>query len=364
MRLVATKTVKSGSILGKPIFNDKGQALLNEGVKLENRLLLRLLKMGIDYIFIKDSKTDDIVLKNNIPEKLRREAVKTIETTFQQLQQTKGMSPSLVIEKSSKQFRSIIRNLLDELKHNQLISLLSEVYVYDNYIYSHSLNVTLYSIAIGFELKLPIKEIEILALGAILHDVGKMKIPESILLKAGRLTESEYDAIKKHAEEGFRILKSVQTLPLLVAHCALSHHERLNGSGYPRGIKSQDIHLYAKIIAVADVFDAVTSNRVYRQAMLPHEGLEIIYGGSGILFDPIIVDAFRKSVVIYPNGLTVVLNDGRKGVVAGQNVGLSERPIIRVIEVNGKSIDEPYDIDLKRELTLVITSCDTADKTD
>ena len=96
---------------------------------------------------------------------------------------------------------------------------------------------------------------------------------------------------------GFAILKGVKTVPLIVAHCAYQHHERLDGTGYPRGLKNTEIHYFAKIIAVADVFDAITSNRVYRNAMLPHEGLEILYAGCGRLFDLKIVEAFRSAVV-------------------------------------------------------------------
>ncbi|PAF17147.1 hypothetical protein CHH61_23915, partial [Shouchella clausii] len=91
----------------------------------------------------------------------------------------------------------------------------------------------------------------------------------------------------------------VETIPLLVAHCAFQHHERLNGSGYPRGLQGNEIHDFGKIIAIADVFDAVTSNRIYRQAMLPHEGLEVLYAGAGKLFDKKVIEVFRQAVAVY-----------------------------------------------------------------
>ncbi|HYK72487.1 MAG TPA: HD-GYP domain-containing protein [Pseudoneobacillus sp.] len=363
MRLVATKTVETGAILGKPILNEKGQILLNEGVKLGDLVITRLLNLGIHFIYIKDKNTENIVITENISEKLRKEAILTIESTFLEISNVSQNDLTFIMEKSSKSFRGLIRKLLDELKSNpNLLTLLSDVYTYDNYIFTHSLNVTMYTLALGLELELSVKELEMLGLGAILHDVGKIKIPEEILFKPGRLTEEEYEKVKMHTEDGYHILKKVQTLPLLVAHCAYQHHERLNGSGYPRGIGGEDIHLYGKIIAVADVFDAVTSNRVYRNAMLPHEGLEILYAGSGDLFDPKIVEAFRKAIAIYPNGLTVELSDGRKGVVSKQNVGLSDRPIIRILEEQGKPILDTYELDLKSELSLIITKCDTTMK--
>ena len=123
-----------------------------------------------------------------------------------------------------------------------------------------------------------------------------------------------------HPEEGFKLLRKTQAVPLLVAHCAFQHHERLDGKAIQEGFKESKIHDYAKIITVADVFDAVTSNRIYRAAMLPHEGLELLYSGVEKQFDTNIVKAFHKAVAIYPVGITVELNDEQKGVVVKQNV--------------------------------------------
>lgn len=360
MRLVSALTVQPGAIVAKAIYNEKGQILLNEGVQLSEGIINRLQASGISNIFIKDQQTDDIQFEGTLSDPLRREAIQTINSTFVELQNNTSISSSFVIEKASKRFTELIRNLLTELNEKkELMTLLSDAYSYDNYIFTHSLNVTLYSLAVGMQLKLSRKELEILGTGAIFHDIGKLNVPLDILLKPNKLTDVEYLTIKKHTEDGFNILRKVQTIPLLVSHCAFQHHERLNGSGYPRGIKGEEIHFFAKIIAVADVFDAVTSNRVYRSALLPHEGLEILYAGSGTLFDQSIVEAFRLSVAIYPVGITVQLNDGRKGVVSRQNVGLGDRPIVRILEENGSKVS-PYEIDLKKELTSVIMNCDTS----
>ncbi|MDP4085631.1 MAG: HD-GYP domain-containing protein [Bacillota bacterium] len=363
MRLVKTATISQGAYLGKAIYNDKGKILLNEGVKLQDDLLKRLTDMGIHYIYIKDKKTEDIEIQEPISTGLRRKAIHSIEQNFLDLQSGNNSSYSVVVEQAAKDFSKIIREILFEIKNNKdLLVLLADVYTYDHYIFIHSLNVTMYTLAIGLKLNLTEKELEILGLGAILHDVGKMKVPEKILLKPDRLTKEEFEEVKKHAEVGYHILRKIPTVSLIVAHCAFQHHERLNGSGYPRGIKESEIHLFGKIIAVADVFDAVTSNRVYRQAMLPHEGLEILYAGSGTLFDTKIIEAFRQAVAVYPTGITVILNDGRKGIVSGQNAGLSGRPIVRILEQNGAEITEPYDLDLKSELDVMITACDTTFK--
>lgn len=359
MRLVQTATVLDGTLLGKAIYNEKGQVLLNEGVKLEGKLVRRLCEMGIHYIYIKDKKTEDIDVRDPISAKLKKKAMDSIEKHFHEFEHAKNLTHSIVLEKAVTNLTTLIRDILFEIKNNQeLLVLLSEVYTYDHYIFTHSLNVTMYTLAIGMKLNLSEKDLETLGLGAILHDVGKMKIPEDILLKPDKLTLAEYEEVKKHAAEGFEILRRIPTVSLIVAHCAYQHHERLNGTGYPRGIKGNDIHFFGKIIAVADVFDAVTSNRIYRQAMLPHEGLEILYSGSGTLFDTKIIEAFRQAVAVYPVGITVELNDGRKGVVSSQNVGVSDRPNIRVIEENGLET-QPYEVNLETELDVLIVACDT-----
>ncbi|MFZ3590670.1 HD-GYP domain-containing protein [Bacillus sp. DJP31] len=363
MRLVATESIRPGIKLDKAIFNNKGQVLINKGIPLTDRMIRRLEELGITFVYIDDEHTKDIEIKNSISDKTRKEAIQSIEKAFKDLKV--GHSPmanALALEKSTKQFSQIIRSLLIELKGNkELLTLLSDVMIHDHYIFAHSFNVTLYSLAIGMELKLVDKQLEELGLGALLHDVGKMLTPKEILLKPGRLTSEEYEEVKKHAMNGFDLLRNLPNIPLIAAHCAFQHHERLDGSGYPRGVTSKDIHVFGKILAVADVFDAITSNRVYRQAMLPHEGLEILYAGAGQQFETVIVKAFRKAVAIYPIGLTVTLSDRSTGIVIGQNQGYCDRPVIRILEVNNQSV-EPYEIDLKDMLDVMITGCSLASK--
>ncbi|MCM3361947.1 HD-GYP domain-containing protein [Niallia sp. Sow4_A1] len=359
MKLVGTKNIQEGAILAKPILNDRGKVLVNSGVRLEDRIIKRLLDFGVSYVYLEDKHTKDIEVIAAISDQVKMEAMKTIENSFQAIKQTDSSNVSMVMEKNTPIFKKLVGKVLAELKNNEdLYSIMSDVYLYDNYIFSHSLNVTIYTLALGLELKLSPKQMEIIGLGAILHDIGKMSIPLEILMKPGKLTEEEYEIVKSHAEAGFEILRNVQALPLLVAHCAYQHHERLNGTGYPRGLIEEDIHLFGKIIAVADVFDAITSNRVYHDALLPHEALEILYTGSSQLYDAKIVEAFRRAIVLYPNGLSVKLSNGEKGIVCKQNKGMNERPIIRIIEQDGKEIP-PYDLDLKEDFSILITECDT-----
>ncbi|MCA0971752.1 HD-GYP domain-containing protein [Halobacillus litoralis] len=360
MRLALTHSLEAGDRLGKTIYNENGKILLRQGVTLTDRMIGRLSEFHITYVYIEDPDTDDIESHYPITEELRTSAVQSIKKSFATAQDSDTMKKGFVFDKSANEMTSIVRSIMDELRnHKEAISLLSDVFTYDDYIFTHSLNVTMYALALGKQLQLPYSKLEQLGIGAILHDVGKMMVPRDVLLKPGRLSNSEFELIKTHAEAGFELLRSSSQIPLVAAHCAFQHHERMDGSGYPRGLAGDEIHYFGKILAVADVFDAVTSNRVYRAAMLPHEGLEILYSGAGTLFDQEMVEAFRKCIAIYPNGLSVELNDGRKGIVVSQNPALCDRPIIRIFEEDGYEIEQKYDIDLSEQLSVVVKNCDT-----
>lgn len=298
MRFISTENLQPNMILGKNIFNEQGNVLLGEGIALSGRMINRLMDLHIPYVYIKDAHTEGIEPQDTIKDNLRRHSLQVIEESFSNVIE-KGRSTvcSITIEKYSKRFIDIIRNILTEMKRQpELLTLISDLYIYDHYVYTHSFNVTLYSLAIGMELNLSDKQLEVLGISALFHDVGKLNISKEILTKTGKLNEHEYEEMKKHTEFGYQILKNIYTVPLTVAHCAHQHHERLNGTGYPKGLENEEIHHFSKILAVADVFDAVTSNRVYRRAMQPHEGLDILYEGAGTIFDQEIIEAFRNSL--------------------------------------------------------------------
>ncbi|WP_078429971.1 HD-GYP domain-containing protein [Alkalihalobacterium alkalinitrilicum] len=358
MRLVSTKSLKENTYLAKPIINDSGQVLLKQGVLLSSRMIQRLIDLGITFVYIQDKLTEDIESTEGIAAKVRVEATNTIKSEFNQICKDIKLQKSFHNDHLGQNFSKVIRSILAEVKGNpKAISLLSDVYLYDSYIFTHSLNVTIYTLALAIKLKYNEKQLMEIGLGAILHDVGKMAIPTKILNKPGRLDPEEFSIIKTHAQVGYEILKKQPNLSLLTAHCAFQHHERINGSGYPRGIKGDEIHPYAKIIGICDVFDAVTCNRVYRKAMLPHEAIELLYSGVGTLYDKDLVEAFAKSIALYPVGITVGLSDGREGIVLKQNKELSTRPIIRVISENNQQV-EPYDLDLMKQVNVTITSCE------
>lgn len=362
MRLIDVSCVQEKAVLAQSVHNSDGKVLLRAGAELNDSLLRRLRLLGITYLYIEDERTDDIIVEPAIRSETRQQAVSVMTEAFKEAETAlltdRG---SFHFHKMEKQFSNIVREILSQVSSRaEAVDLLTHLYVHDDYIFSHSLNVTIYTLALAEKLKtLSAKQKEEIGLGAMLHDIGKTVVPVSILTKPGRLTKEEFDIIKQHPEAGFNLLRKEHTFPLTAAHCAFQHHERLDGSGYPRGLKGNDIHLFGKILGIADVYDAVTSNRSYRKAMLPHEGMEILYAGAGESFDLQFVETFRKAIVLYPNGLTVELNDGRRGVVKSQNAYLSDRPVIRILEEEGQQISVPYDVELATETTLLIQETDT-----
>lgn len=356
MKLKSIFSIRKNDRLAKPIYNDIGQILLNSGISLSESMISRLKEKGISYLYIEDVLTSDIYVEDVITEQTKAKSLKTINDNFSSVSNRIKSGSSVNLHELTPSFTTVIDSILQEITGNdEAISMLSDVVSFDSYVFHHSLNVTVYTIALGKKLGLNEKELKDLGLGAILHDVGKMGIPINILNKTGQLTKEEYEIIQSHSEKGFEMIRKSVDLSLLTAHCAYQHHERLDGSGYPRQLSSKDIHYYAKIIGVADVYDAVTSNRVYRKAFLPHEALELLYSGADILYDKHIIEVFAKTIAIYPLGLEVTLSDGRSGIVVNNNRELPSRPIIRI--VNGEERNGTDDIDLSEELNITISSC-------
>ncbi|KGX89645.1 hisitidine kinase [Pontibacillus halophilus JSM 076056 = DSM 19796] len=360
MRLISTSSLTTDDYLAKAIYNDRGRILVQAGTPLTKRMIARLSELNVTYVYIEDEHTSDIEVTSSISDERRQEAMNQIETTFQMMKESPDYIKSFITNRTAESMGSTVRSIIEDIqKHNEVVTLLSDVFSYDNYIFSHSVNVTVYSLALGMEMGLNRNQLEQIGFGAMLHDVGKMFTPKEILFKPSRLTDEEYGIIKQHTTTGFNMLRKAPNIPLVSAHCAYQHHERLNGTGYPRGIEADDIHLYAKIIGIADVFDAVTSNRVYRRAMLPHEGMEVLYAGADTLFDYEMIQHFRRSIALYPNGLTVHLSDGKSGVVFQQNNQVSDRPIVRVLEHHQQRLRQPYLFDLSKHLNVIVKECET-----
>ena len=354
MRLVSVNQLQAGMRLGKKIYNDEGLILLAEGAELTTPIINRLGKMDIGYIYIEDALTDDVIISGMLQDETRNQALKVIRNQFQ------DMTGASTITKGfyhlDKKFSKIMDFIIDDMSSqvDPMIMLL-DMHTADNYLYVHSLNVCLYTLVLGIAHGYSKNDLKVIGLGSLLHDIGKTQIPVKIVQKPGMLSDEEFRHMQAHTEIGYRILKDEPNIPLLAAHCALQHHERIDGSGYPRGLTGPQIHEYAKWLGVADSYDAMTSNRIYKKAMLPHQAVEALYVGSGTLYEQQQLELFRDRVAIYPLGLTVTLSTGESGVVVKIDPSTPHRPVVRVLTGPEGETITPYERDLSKALSVVIS---------
>ncbi|MDF2713749.1 MAG: histidine kinase [Paenibacillus sp.] len=356
MRLVPIDLCRPGMRLAKKVFNEEGLVLLADHVELSQGMIQRLGQYGIAHLYIEDPRTDDVIVRDPISEETRRLAMGTIRSHFKRIMMDSAPRRAVNQPFMGKAFKEALTMIIDDLSQNpSAMIMLTDISVTDHYLYQHSLHVCIYATMLGLSGGYSQNDLAVLGLGALLHDIGKTKIPLDILQKPGKLLESEFEAMKRHAEFGYKLLKDEPNIPLLSAHCALQHHERMDGSGYPRGIRGTEIHDFAKWIGLVDSYDAMTSNRAYRKAMLPHQAMEVLFTGVDSLYEKSKVEHFRDKVAIYPLGATLTLNTGETGVVVDVNSQSPQRPVVRILEdTDGQSLKEPYEIDMSKHLSLVV----------
>jgi HD-GYP domain-containing protein (c-di-GMP phosphodiesterase class II) len=357
LRMMPISLCMPGMKLAKKIYSDDGIVLLAEGVELTATLIRRLGECGISFLYLQDPRTDDIHIPELLSEETQRRTIGSLRHAFREFTEQPGRRNSVTYPYVGRSMRQVMKMIMDDLSRSEdAMIMLMNMQTVDHYLYSHSLNVCVYTTMLGMAHGYDSDQLLTLGLGALLHDVGKTQISMQVLLKPGMLSSYEFDEMKRHTERGFYLLKDEPGIPLLSAHCAYQHHERLNGTGYPRGLTGEEIHDYAKLIGIVDSYDAMTSHRVYRNAMLPHQAVEALYSGSGILYDTAMLKLFRDKVAIYPIGITVKLNTGQSAVVVDINAACAHRPVVRVLtNENGEDLKEPFDMDLSKHLTVLVT---------
>lgn len=210
----------------------------------------------------------------------------------------------------------------------------------DEYTATHCMNVCVMAVSFGRTLGMGKTELELLGLGGLLHDLGKMRIPSEILNKPNKLTHEEFEIMKTHPVIGYNILKDQGDLPDEVLDIVKHHHERRNGKGYPSHLNGDQINNMTRIIAIVDVYDAITSDRCYHDAISPYDALKNMYEWVNEDFDKEMVEQFIKCLGIYPIGSVVELNVGQVGIVVSASEKSKLRPIVMLI-LNSKKEQFP-----------------------
>lgn len=357
MQRISVSHLQPGMILSRNIFSADGLLLLNAGSILNRNYINRLKRLDISSVYVDNSLLTDIEAPEIIQEETRVKAIATVKQSFNKLQ--------TVCRIDIGQLQQVANRIVDETIQNRHTMVhLADIRTHDDYTFGHSVNVCVLAVVTGLHLGYHTDQLRTLALGAMLHDIGKLSVPLEILNKPGRLTEDEMSIMKQHSGYGFSILQQqTDYIPLLAAHIAFQHHEKYNGTGYPRHLKGDHIHEFARIVAIADVYDAITADRPYRKCLPAHKAYEWIMVLSGQHFDPYILSVFLSHIAAYPIGTFVRLTNGEIGVVTKVSPKLSTRPQLRILtDTSGQLLSRPVELEMLEHLTLFIDKVLTAEE--
>ncbi|MFW6271103.1 MAG: HD-GYP domain-containing protein [Bacillota bacterium] len=319
------KELNPGMKTGKNIGHKYGGILIPEGTILDQHKIKRLKNLGLMQVKIYDENENQI--KNNL------EKIKRVEAKYKE-NRTRLKSMFKKIRNNEEIEYEEVKNLTYEVttlgNDKDMIDLLTKIRQADQYTYSHLLNVGMMAYMFGNWLNLDQEDSIKLTQAGLLHDIGKAKIPDKILNKPNKLTDKEYDKMKKHTVYGYKMALKNAEIPANTSRGILTHHERYDGTGYPLKIKGDKIPLFGRILGIVDTFDAFTADRIYQPAKSPFKAIKLFDKGTFGVFDSKLVNIFLSKIPNYFVNEEVILNDGRKAEVVFINPRHPERPIIKI----------------------------------
>ncbi|MDH3309895.1 MAG: HD-GYP domain-containing protein [Gammaproteobacteria bacterium] len=279
-----------------------------------------------------------------IAQEVHKQATITVGEMMRNLQMGQTLKLAMIHDVVTGLMESILRN-------PDAFSWLMHLKKKDTYSYTHSIDTCALAVTFGRHLGLPHESLISLGTGALLFDVGKVKLPEGLLNKPGRLSPEEFQIMKKHVDYGVDIVGTIKGSGMEMVDMVRAHHERFDGSGYPLGTRGSDIPLFGRMAGILDWYDAITSNRSYQQAISPHQALRVLYNARDKAFQEELVEQFIQCLGVYPTGSLVEMISGEVGIVIAQNRVRRLRPKIMLILNHNKVALENFEIvDLDREL--------------
>lgn len=353
MRFIPVGCLQDGMISARQVLGKHGELLLNKDTVIQTAYIKKLIALGYSGIYIEDKLSEEIKVSEIISQDLRLKTVKTIKTAYETIESGKDISQSRMQD-----INHLVENIVEEaLSNENLMVNMVDLKIFDDYTFYHSVNVAVLSVVIGIGLKMGKDQLAKLVLSAMLHDVGKVFIPREVLNKPGRLNNMEFEMMKGHPYKGYKYLRDHFDVPMVSYIGILQHHEKYDGTGYPLNTKGEQISLFGRIISVADIYDALTSDRPYRKALTPSDAAEYIMGAGGTVLDPNLVRCFMQNVAPYPVGMYVRLSNNMEGLVIENYKDCCIRPKVKIIRHGGLEVT-PYIIDLKndagaRDITIV-----------
>ncbi len=326
MRFVEIEDLTPGMKLGRKIINRKTASVLEKDMALTRVHIEHLKNSGYLGAYIADEFSQDVEIQEIAKEETILNGIEAVA----QADVGKIIDVAQELTMGISSMKSIKVDLLD-LRN------------FDDYTYQHSVNVAIYAAAVASRMGFSQSEIQEVTVTGLCHDLGKTKIPTAVLNKQGRLTDEEYNEIKRHPRYSYEMLYDNAQISGLVRQAVLCHHENENGSGYPEGRFGDDIPLYAKIIHAVDVYDALTSKRPYQDPYAPVEALEYMAGGMDILFDRKVIEVMQKVIPAYPPGMDVILSTGERALVLAHTAN-ALRPKVKIYQ-SGRVVDLTSDLE-------------------
>lgn len=324
MRYLPMEQVQPGMRLAQAIWDSSGRILVGQNHDLTAHYIEKLKLYGFDGLYIEDELSEGIQIEPVISPALRAEGLMHVR------------------DRNVDGCKRVAKLIVEEILAKGEVSLdLTDLRTYDDYTYAHSVNVAVISCVIGIGFRMMDDELVQLVTAALLHDLGKLSIPQEILNKPGRLSQEEYQVMKSHAALSYEYIRDRWDISAHIKGAVLFHHENVDGSGYPQGLTGEEQSLFIKILHVSDVYDALVSKRPYKDPYSPHEASEYLMGGCGTMFEQEVVEVLLRYVPLYPKGSEVILSDERRGIVY-ENAGFHNiRPIIRLFTGEMLDLSEP-----------------------
>lgn len=355
-KFVDVKELKNGMKLEQDIMDSSGRTMIGRGSFLDDFQIKYITAGGLEGIYVESDEPEEYP-EEEIPAELPPEVEEEAQKNREEDRAKVELSHE-VVERVGEGVKYIFSNPEDESfmeasenVSNELISVIrsndavavdiNRIKVSDEYTFKHSVDVATMSMIIARNFGLSKLEMEELCVAGLLHDVGKSNIPLEVLNKPGRLTDDEFKIMRQHSLFGFKILKG-KGFSQGIMEGVLEHHEKINGSGYPQGLPENRIHKYAKIIAVADVYDALVTERPYKKAFSKREAIEMIMAMTGEI-DIRVMRAFLQSVILYPVDSVVHLSTGESARVLKNYKINNMRPVVLGLKT-GKIYDLANDV--------------------
>ncbi len=352
-RFIPTRTLHTGMKIDQMVVDATGRALIEKGAYLDDFQIMELIKRGVTGIYIAEGEADEddmtfipeftqkVIEQNTKPDpqklELSQEIKKRVNEGIQFLYNNTD-SPDFV-QNSENVSGELMKSIMDS---DAVAIDLTTLKVSDEYTFKHSVDVAAMSIIIGKNLGLPDEELKQLGTAGLLHDVGKSKIPNEVLNKPAKLTDEEFAIMKQHSVFGYRILMEKKGFSDAILKGVLQHHEKMNGRGYPMNVDGKFIHKFARIISVADIYDALVTERPYKKGFEKRTAVEMIMAMTSEL-DINAMQGFLNTVILYPVGKQLVLSNGEKVKVLENIPGYPLRP--KVVSIaTGKIYDLSSDV--------------------